>query len=261
MAISNFYLPTGLTVSGSSSLTGSLYVTKDVNARSFTGSFSGSDANITNISASTISANNLLLPEDFVLIADTVLANSLQVYSASVLNTVLANEISASNLYLENPFLMIADTIQTTDLEVLGNSNFSGAINLHTTSSYNILTPAVSASLLDVGQSLKILDSNSTSAAALNTAYDALRVKTTGSLDSGGFRRINLTSLGAKFETGSLDYIALNTSIKDNDKWVYSGISVEMYNSASSVYVEISANPNAVYRLLAVNEKSNIFVA
>jgi hypothetical protein len=246
MAISNFYLPTGLTVSGSTSLTGSLRVSENVIAQSFTGSFSGSEAFITDISASTISAEAVLLPEDIIILADLIGTNELIVYSGSVFNTVLANEISSSNLYIENPFLMIADTIQTTDLEVLSVLNVSGALNLHTDYIYNIVSGAVENNFIDIPQAISILDSS--------ISNGSKKIKLTGSLDNDGFTKINLTNTASAFNTASLDYIALNTSIKDGDRWVYSGISVEMYNSGSSVYVEISANANGMYRLLASNE-------
>lgn len=343
MAITNFYLPTGLTVSGSTSLTGSLHATKNVIAESFTGSFSGSDAYITNISANVISADAIRLPDPYLLEVSTIRVNDVQIleqlaspiiiadeiYASNILlpdpflfvvtairtgdlevlgdanlnnlysnninsDNIISEQISASNLYIADPFVVIADTIQTTDLEVLGNLNansvsasnltiddpfiwtagaiqtqdlevlgnvnISGNLNVYTDETYNNLSAAIVNNVLDVKQSLKILDTVSQTSSSLNNAYDSLRLKRTGSLNSSGFIRINLTSLSSKFDTSSLDFITLNTSIKEGNRWTYNAASVELYNSGSNVYVEISAGPNNIYRLIAINEKNNLFI-
>jgi len=230
MAISNFYLPTGLRVSGSSTLTGSLRVTENVIAESFTGSFSGSDANITNITASVI---------------------------------------SSSNLYLQNPFLMIADTIQADSLEVVSVTHLSGVLAVSgtayvsaTTSSYNIINNATSSGFIDISEALKILDSDLTPTVTIQQSYDFLRLRHTGSLDGDGFAKINLTSLdGTYFTPEFLDYVTLNTSIKEDGRWKYQGISVELYVSASSLCVEIGAGPYDTYKIVAINEKQNLFIS
>jgi hypothetical protein len=75
-----------------------------------------------------------------------------------------------------------------------------------------------------------------------------------------GFTQLNLTELNSKFDTGSFDYITIDVSIKEenDNRWIYGGISKELFISQSSVYLEISANVDK-YKLIAVNEKENIF--
>jgi hypothetical protein len=230
MAISNFYLPTGLTVSGSTSLTGNLHVTENVIAESFTGSFSGSDAHITNINTSVL---------------------------------------SSSNLYLQNPFLMIADTIQADSLEVVSVTHLSGVLAVSgttyvtaTTGSYNIINSATSSGFIDVSEALKILDGDLTPTVTIQQSYDFLRLRHTGTLDGNGFTKINLTNLDSNYFTPEyLDYVTLNTSIKEDNRWKYQGISVEMYVSGSSLCVDISAGPNDIYKIVAINEKDQLFIS
>ena len=286
MAITNFYLPTGLTVSGSTSLTGSLHVTQNVVAESFTGSFSGSDAQITNISASVISANAIHLPEPLLFEASTIRANEIlaleqiktNFISASSVSTdnlllpdplllevstvrtndllalesistpfIFSNQITASNLYISDPFVFISEVLQSNDLEIIGTANIN-KLNLETDKNYNIINNSIEENFIDVEQAINILD---------NSIFNDLskKIKITGTLDNFGFVKLNLTSLNYLFNTASLDYITLNTSIKDNNRWAYHGFSVEMYNSGSNVYVEITAGANNVYKLIAINEE------
>lgn len=231
MSIANFYLPTGLTVSGTTILTGSLHSTENIVAQSFTGSISGSSG------------------------------------SFEYLNV---NVVSSSNLYLRDPFILIADYIQTDGLEVgtlfnvTGSFSVSGTAHLdqltiNPTGSTNIVSSALSSSGLNVAHAIGLLDAALPTRQQIQSAYESVRIRQTGSMQT-GFVQLNLTNLNSKFDTGSFDYITIDVSIKEenSDRWIYGGISKELFISQSSIYLDISANVDK-YKLIAVNEKQNIF--
>ena len=159
------------------------------------------------------------------------------------------------------------------DLIAKQNITVSGSLSLKTTSSFvvpNVITS--SDSLYDVDVALhRIDDSLQQFTANIANAfggvvheYNSRRYIFTGSLDSGGSAKINLTNIvpsgSTYFTTSSVNNISVDILLdtENNGKYKNDLVSYQLYQSSSNLYLEIdaAAASNVNYRLLVVNEET-----
>jgi hypothetical protein len=138
------------------------------------------------------------------------------------------------------------------------------------------VTASDSASGRDLSYAAYLLDQRITSisssmgasASSITSAYEAVRVVTTGSISGDAY--VELTALKAGFDTGSLDYISLDVVVKSGSggDWQNDLVAVHLNTGSGagstpntgSLYVTITALSEATnYRLIAVNEKPGKF--
>ena len=96
-------------------------------------------------------------------------------------------------------------------------------------------------------------------------AYKRLRYQQVGFFDATGSVLIQLPTGaygGSAFPTSSLDYINISVFVKDGNLWANDILAVNVYESASFIYVSLDApelTDTDQYRLLAVNEDPALY--
>lgn len=162
----------------------------------------------------------------------------------------------------ERPLKVLTDLVVEQNITVSGSSVVSGSEYLHTTASFaNASVTTSSAGMYDVDTAMHALDAAiGVLGSNVKSAYEEIRLVLTGTLDSYGNKKINLTTTAvsgaAYFNTGSLKLVDISVLLAGDDL-VYKNdlISIQLYNSGSALWVELDApaSPNANYRLIAVN--------
>lgn len=162
----------------------------------------------------------------------------------------------------KRPLKVLTDLVVEQNISVSGSSVVSGSEFLHTTASFANATVATSsAGMYDVDTAIHALDSAIGNLGnSVKQAYEDVRLVLTGTLDGSGNKKINLTSTAVSgsqyFNTSSLKLVDVSVMLAGDDL-IYKNdlISVQLYNSGSSLWVELDApaSPNANYRLIAVN--------
>lgn len=103
-------------------------------------------------------------------------------------------------------------------------------------------------------------------AVTTRNAYNRLRFKQVGNLESDGSKLIQLPTSsfgGNAFPTASFDYINTSIFIKESGRWINDLLSVQKFISSSAVWIEISApslDQTNEYKILAVNENPDDYV-
>lgn len=131
------------------------------------------------------------------------------------------------------------------------------------TSSY-IYAPQITGTLY--GTASYATNAGNVNTAALQNAYNRLRYTEVGYFDLTGSKIIELPTAslgGTAFVSNSFNQINVSVFVKDGGRWANDLLSVELYTSSVSVFVELSApaldNTNE-YKLIAVNEDPDYYI-
>lgn len=235
---------TGLVIQGGgASVTGSIAVDADISAA----------ANLS-IGGTAEVEGNVILGGTLDVVGNAALSGTLAVVGAADLDSTLNVDGNA--------------TLGGT-LGVAGAADFDSTVNVDSnltvlaSGSLTVISGAESGGYYDVAKAIKLLDTNvGDNKDATIAGYEAMRLQVAGGFSSGQ-ATVNLTASGSAgmFDTGSLDYIALDVMVKGAEgEWTNDLVAVHMFSSSSAVYVQIDALTEAThYRVLAVNEKAGKF--
>jgi hypothetical protein len=167
---------------------------------------------------------------------------------------------------MSNKIRVLTNISASQNIIVSGSSIISGSKSLATTSSFNNAAVSTSSGgFYDMDIAIHGLDTGITTLKNnIKTAYNSIRAVLTGTLDSSGNKKINLTSTipsgSVYFTTASLTSVGASvlTDTESNNIYKNDLISLQLFNSASCLWAEIDAPAanNDYYRLILVNHGS-----
>jgi hypothetical protein len=167
---------------------------------------------------------------------------------------------------MSNKIRVLTNISASQNIIVSGSSIISGSKSLATTSSFNnVAVSTSSGGFYDMDIAIHGLDTGITTLKNnIKTAYNSIRAVLTGTLDSSGNKKINLTSTipsgSVYFTTASLTSVGASvlTDTESNNIYKNDLISLQLFNSASCLWAEIDAPAanNDYYRLILVNHGS-----
>jgi hypothetical protein len=167
---------------------------------------------------------------------------------------------------MSNKIRVLTNISASQNIIVSGSSIISGSKSLATTSSFNNAAVSTSSGgFYDMDIAIHGLDTGITTLKNnIKTAYNSIRAVLTGTLDSSGNKKINLTSTipsgSVYFSAASLTSVGASvlTDTESNNNYKNDLISLQLFNSASCLWAEIDAPAaiNDYYRLILVNHGS-----
>jgi cytoskeletal protein CcmA (bactofilin family) len=161
-------------------------------------------------------------------------------------NAYVGGDINAANIYANSGVISAA------------------TLKADQTGSLVVAAGAVANNEVDIANALRLIDAaivDAPTRAQIHSAYQAVRIVTTGSFDVDGAATVNLTALKAGFDTASLNYISLDVMTKSGSgDWTNDLVAVHLHTSGSSAVADVTALAEATdYRIIAVNEKDGKF--
>ncbi len=167
---------------------------------------------------------------------------------------------------MSNKIRVLTNISASQNVIVSGSTIISGSKLLATTSSFNNSSIATSSDgFYNMNSAIHGLDTGITTLKNdIKTAYNSIRAVLTGTLDSSGNKKINLTSTipsgSLYFTTASLTSVGASLLIDTENDNAYKNdlASFQLFNSASYLWAEIDAPAatNDYYRLIVVNHGS-----
>jgi hypothetical protein len=165
---------------------------------------------------------------------------------------------------MANKIKVLSNLTASQDIIVKGNTVTSGSKQLSTDTAFNNAVVATSSDgMYNVDEAIHAIDTGLTTLKNdIKNAYNLVRAVLTGTLESNGNKKINLTTTivsgSLYFNTSSLTRIEASLFIDENGDSTYKNdlASLQLYNSASYLWVEIDAPAatNDAYSLILKNQ-------
>ena len=167
---------------------------------------------------------------------------------------------------MSNKIKVLTNISASQNVDIKGTTVVSGSKMLNTDAAFNNITLITSSDgMYDLDDAVHGLDSGLTTLKNnIKTAYDAIRVVLTGTLDENGNKKVNLTTEAVSgslyFTTQSLTSVGASVLVDEGGTNTYKNdlVFFQLFNSASCLWAEIDAPAafNDAYRLIVVNHGS-----